>query len=251
MVKCPSCGGETESIGGGNYRCVYCFKEFSESAAVKQQSVSVRPTASEGVDVFENNVKGVLEITCKNPSGWSAGSGLLVTSNGYALTNAHVVTDGGRPCRDITVKIAGTTTKADIVALGDDRGGNGNGVDLALIKLHTVPYGAKVITIGDFSKVRIGEQVFVIGNSLGDGTCITSGIVSDKTRKVNGKTLMMTDCAINGGNSGGPIFNAQGIAIGVIVASRIKSDGTATEGMNYAIPADIVKDFSAKHGIRL
>lgn len=50
MVKCPSCGGETESIGGGNYRCVYCFKEFSESAAVKQQSVSVRPTATEGMN---------------------------------------------------------------------------------------------------------------------------------------------------------------------------------------------------------
>jgi len=67
--------------------------------------------------------------------------------------------------------------------------------------------------------------------------------VSDKRRQLSGHTLMMTDCAINGGNSGGPIFNSSGIAIGVIVSSRINRDGSATEGMNYAIPADIVLDF--------
>ena len=73
------------------------------------------------------------------------------------------------------------------------------GVDLALLKLSKMPFRAKVLEFEDFSNVRIGEPVFVIGNSLGYGTCITSGIVSDKERNVNGKMLLMTDCAVNGG----------------------------------------------------
>ena len=250
MNKCPNCSGTLESIGGGKYRCIYCFAEVSESDFVQKTSYTTH-SSSEGVDVFEKNKNGVLEIFCRFAGGGSAGSGLLVTKSGYAITNAHVVTDHGKVSSEITVNIAGERVRATIVALGDDRGGFGNGVDLALLKLSSVPYKANVIQIGDFSKVRIGEQVFVVGNSLGDGTCITSGIVSDKTRKVGGKTLMMTDCAINGGNSGGPIFNAQGIAIGVIVSSRIHADGSATEGMNYAIPANIVKDFLAKSGVRV
>ena len=250
MNKCPNCSGTLESIGGGKYRCIYCFAEVSESDFVKPASYTTK-RSSEGVDVFEKNQNGVLEIFCRFPGGMSAGSGLLINRSGYAVTNAHVVTYNSKVCSDIVVNIAGEQVRASVVALGDNQGGLGNGVDLAVIKLSSVPYRATVITLGDFSKVRIGEQVFVVGNSLGDGTCITSGIVSDKSRKVGGKTLMMTDCAINGGNSGGPIFNSQGIAIGVIVSSRIQSDGSATEGMNYAIPVNIVKDFLAKSGVRI
>lgn len=240
MIKCSVCGGNAESIGNDRYRCKYCMHEFT--AASQESNAFVEKRANGGVDVFEKNKNGVLEITCNFSNSASAGSGLLIKDTGFALTNTHVVTSGARPCTDIRVKIAGKTVKAEIVALGDDRGGAGNGVDLALIKLFSVPENAKVVELADFEQVRIGEQVFVIGNSLGDGTCITSGIVSDKRRMLEGKTLMMTDCAINGGNSGGPIFNCNGDAIGVIVSSRL-NNGAPTEGMNYAIPMDIVKLF--------
>ena len=248
-MRCKLCNGECEPIGGGKVKCLYCGSTFSEDDAVSTKSY-VENRSNEGVNVFDKNINGVLEITCKFPNAVAAGSGFLINKAGYAITNTHVVTNDSKPCNDIIVKIAGQTVRANIVVLGDDHGGNGNGVDLALIKLSSVPYNATVIELADFNQVRIGERVYVIGNSLGDGTCITSGIVSDKKRIVSGKTLMMTDCAINGGNSGGPIFNSKGVAIGVIVSSRIKSDGSATEGMNYAIPADIVKEFLNKHNSR-
>lgn len=241
----------------GFFKCKVCKSVDYSAAAPAAPAAPSSPAAptysapapsrsSGGVDVFEKNIKGILEITSQSNTGTFAGSGYLIDRNGYAITNAHVVTDNARPCHTVIVKICGQRIGARIVALGDDKGGHGSGVDLALLKLDSVPYDASPIVIGDFNKVRIGEQVYVVGNSLGDGTCITSGIVSDKRRQLAGHTLMMTDCAINGGNSGGPIFNADGIAIGTIVSSRIQRDGSATEGMNYAIPADIVLDFISK-----
>ncbi len=252
MKKCKSCGGVLRELANGDYKCRCCGQEFSAdefagdgSRQTSQRSATVS-RVNEGVNVFEKNQNGAMEITCNFITSASAGSGLLIDAEGYAVTNTHVVTGPDySPCRHITVRIAGEQVKAEVVALGDKMGGNGRGVDLALLKLARVPAGAVVIELGNFDDVRIGEQVFVIGNSLGDGTCITSGIVSDKQRVLGGHTLMMTDCAINGGNSGGPIFNALGVAIGVIVSSRVQRDGSATEGMNYAIPMNIVKDFIA------
>ena len=127
------------------------------------------------------------------------------------------------------------------ILINDVVSGRGLGDDLALIRLSGVPVQASVATFGDFNKVRNGEKVFVVGNSLGYGTCITSGIVSDRLRNVNGKMLLMTDCAINGGNSGGPMFNEKGEVIAVIVAGI---DGA--EGMNFAIPVDTVQQFLYK-----
>ena len=244
MNTCKNCGGSLVSNGSGRYRCKYCGHEFTDDdfKTAKEQAF-VKPRANEGVDVYSENVNGVLEITCTFKECISSGSGLLVSGSGFAVTNAHVVTYNYKPCENISVKIAGSVVKADIVALGDNKGGQGDGVDLALIRLRSVPFGAKPIVMENFENVKIGEQVFVIGNSLGDGTCITSGIVSDKCRVLNGHKLLMTDCAINGGNSGGPIFNSRGLAIGVIVSSRLQSDGSPTEGMNYAIPSFIVEEF--------
>ncbi|MBR2650248.1 MAG: trypsin-like peptidase domain-containing protein [Clostridia bacterium] len=251
-MKCKNCGGPIVTGADGKMKCRLCKTPYSEGAASSAApstssyappSGGAKGGSGSGVDVFDKNINGILELTCRSYRGVSAGSGLLIDREGYAITNTHVVTDQAVPCSDVTVKIAGQSVKARIIALGDNQGGHGSGVDLALIKLESVPYNATPIVIGNFDDVRIGEQVYVIGNSLGDGTCITSGIVSDKRRQLSGHTLMMTDCAINGGNSGGPIFNSSGIAIGVIVSSRINRDGSATEGMNYAIPADIVLDF--------
>ena len=258
-MKCPDCGGKAKSVAENKYHCPYCGNEFFARDPLLSQIPDLdrvvdrlttppfnsAPKKNEGVSVFEDNVSGVLEITWNpTPGILTSGSGLLINAAGYAITNAHVVArDDGTPTSSVNVKVAGETVKAHVIRLGDDKAGLGNGVDLALIKLDRVPIRAKVLSFADFADVRIGEQVFVIGNSLGDGTCITSGIVSDKERKINGHTVLMTDCAINGGNSGGPIFNSEGEVIGVICSSRIKADGSATEGMNYAIPVNIVEAF--------
>ena len=116
---------------------------------------------------------------------------------------------------------------------------------LALVLLERGPQNAFVLDFEDFKNVKTGEEVFVIGNSLDDGSCITRGIVSDRLRGIardESKKYLMTDCAINPGNSGGPIFNRKGNVIGVMVASRLK-DGADAKGMNYAIPADVTQAF--------
>ncbi len=250
-MKCIYCGAEISSSDGRNYECPYCGSSFIDQnskvapAPVESKPESSKTTSYQGANVFEDNINGVLEITWKHPLGFLvSGSGLLIDYNGYALTNAHVVcNEMGAAVKSFNALIAGKKTQGTVISLGDNEAGRGNGVDLALIKIGSLPAGAKALTFADFNEVRIGEQVFVIGNSLGDGTCITAGIVSDKQRKVNGHTVMMTDCAINGGNSGGPIFNSKGEVIGVICSKRLKADGSATEGMNYAIPINIAKDF--------
>lgn len=241
MKKCLHCGGPLTSNGNGTYTCQYCWASFSESdfaPAPAAAPAGAAKSGGDGASVFDKNINGILEITSKFSTCTSAGSGLLITKDGYAITNTHVVTNNAVPCSNITVKIAGENVGARIIALGDNQGGLGSGVDLALLKLDRVPYKATVIELGDFDKVRIGQRVYVIGNSLGYGTCITNGIVSDKLRNVNGKMLLMTDCAVNGGNSGGPMFDENGVTIGVIVSGI-----TAAEGMNFAIPISTVKDF--------
>lgn len=238
-MRCKVCNGECESIGGGKARCIFCGSIFSEESGGASLKSSVVEKRGSGASVFEENIGGILEIVWQDSKYIHSGSGFLVRSDGYAVTNAHVVTfEDGRSCGTVTVKLKGQTLRANVVALGDNKHGSGAGVDLALIKLQRVPFGAKVMQFEDFANVRIGEQVYVIGNSLGYGTCITSGVVSDKARNVNGKTLLMTDCAVNGGNSGGPIFNEKGKVIGAIVSGIDKA-----EGMNFAIPVSTIVTF--------
>ncbi len=256
-MKCIYCGAELGHSEEKNIACPYCGGSFPNEAfsggsapKANHNEKEQQVTSYQGADVYEQNINSVLEITWSPALGLVvSGSGLLIDDSGYAITNTHVVCDDDdNPVKTVNVLIAGKKTKASVIRLGDNAGGRGNGVDLALIKLQSVPEKAKTVTFANFEDVRIGEQVFVIGNSLGDGTCITAGIVSDKQRKINGHTVLMTDCAINGGNSGGPIFNSKGEVIGVICSKRMKADGSATEGMNYAIPINITKDFiDGKH----
>lgn len=243
--KCRTCGSNLLSVGNGAFRCLFCGNGYAESVSgsnVMERSEAVK--LDHGADVFENNIGGILEITWSDEQYLHSGSGFLITNNGYALTNTHVVTqEDGTSVGRVRVKMMDAETSATVVSLGDDFHGSGNGVDLALIRLDQIPRGAKVLSFADFESVRIGEKVFVIGNSLGYGTCITSGIVSDKLRNVDGHDLMMTDCAVNGGNSGGPIFNEKGLVIGVIVSGI-----TGAEGMNFAIPANTAQAFCKRSG---
>lgn len=255
MKKCKLCGGTCMSVGNGQYQCDCCGNVFAEDDFVPKTSSKKEfrnANIDLGADLFSRVINGVVEIECRGKKSAWCGSGYIISQYGYAMTNAHVAADDdGQPSANISVNICGKMIAAKVVALADDKAGHGNGVDLAIIKLNSMPQGAVVLQLADFSDVHTGERVFVLGNSLGDGTCITSGIVSDRSRVLEGKTLLMTDCAINGGNSGGPIFNADGKVIGTICSARINKDGTDTKGMNYAVPINIVEAFIKKSGIML
>ena len=263
LETCIQCGGNLK-IEGSGYKCTCCGVRYEnidelhperkynqnsynpyQSMGAMSHQVGTKATYAGveqhdcGVDVFDTNINAVLEITWSDERSLHSGSGFLISRDGYAITNTHVVTyEDGRSCERVNVRICGQNLKADVIKLGDNLHGSGNGVDLALIKLSQIPANAVVVTFEDFRNVRNGERVFVIGNSLGYGTCITSGIVSDREREVEGERLMMTDCAVNGGNSGGPIFNESGRVIGAIVSGI-----SGAEGMNFAIPADTVIGF--------
>lgn len=269
MKKCKMCGGDCTSLGGGRYECSCCGNVFSEddfisiqdkavieAAKVKaaeeararvavEQARAQAASADAGVELFEKVVGGVLEIICNDGSAAWCGSGYLLTKDGYAITNAHVVLNqkGGFPAQ-CKVRIAGETVSASVLATGTrDSKQFVTPLDLALIKLSRVPSSAVTVKFADFTKVRTGQRMFIIGNSLGDGTCITNGIVSDKCRD----GLMMHDCAQNGGNSGGPAFNAKGCVIGTNVGGRL-NNGSRAEGMNYSIPSDATINFIEKTG---
>ena len=240
MKQCSSCGGELIPIGDNKLYCSYCGNVYNQddtSKAVPMNKNEIKKYDI-GSSVFEDNIHSVLEIRWISGPMICSGSGLIISSDGYAITNTHVVTsEDGKSCGSCQINYGGKTGVADVIKLGDSNHGLGNGIDLALIKIRDAK-GLAPVRFADFESVKIGEQVYVIGNSLGYGTCITSGIVSDKRRKVDNDMLLMTDCAINGGNSGGPMFNAKGEVIAVIVSGI---DGA--EGMNFAIPADDVINF--------
>lgn len=283
MKKCKICGGMCDSIGGGRYQCECCGNTFCEDDFVNlkekvaleeartrvveeaRAKVSIEEIrakvaieeakakasgASAGADLFEKCKDGVVELTCRDKSGAWSGSGYIISNKGYMITNAHVAADeNGRPCKDIKVNVRGSIfgTNAYVVALGDNKAGHGNGVDLAILQLGFMLPGFISLPLGDSDSVRTGEDVYVIGNSLGSGTCITRGIVSDKNR--NGR--IMYDCATNPGNSGGPVLNGRGEVIGTHVAGTLARNGEKVQGMNMAIPISEVKELIKKHRIKL
>ena len=257
--KCKQCGGPCSVTKNGDYECEFCGATFSKEElmpASMRQGMAASTSHGNGADVFESNINGVLEIECQGKRSAWAGSGYIFTQSGYAITNAHVAGDeDGSPCKRMYVRVCNQEVPATVVALSDYKMGSCQGVDLAIIKLARMPVGATALAFEAPDKLRNGEPVYVIGNSLGEGTCITSGIVSDKARKGAGFDYIMTDCAINGGNSGGPIFNQQGKVIGTMTQQGRTSTGADAEGMNYAIPIKVVLQFieqvERSHRIRL
>lgn len=161
-----------------------------------------------------------------------AGSGVIVSEDGYIITNNHVIEDATQ----ITVTTTdGTSYEAKLVGRDDQ-------LDVALLKIDAS--GLTVASFGDSDAVNLGETVVAIGNPLGQlGGTVTQGIVSSLNREItiDGKamTLMQTDAAINPGNSGGGLFNDQGQLIGLVVA---KSEGEDVEGIGFAIPINSVQE---------
>lgn len=161
-----------------------------------------------------------------------AGSGVIVNSNGYIVSNYHVIEGATK----VTVTLHnGDSYSASIV-------GGDNENDIAVLKINAK--NLKTAVIGDSSTVDVGDLAIAIGNPLGQlgGTC-TQGIISALNRRltVDNRTLdlLQTDSAINPGNSGGGLFNSKGELIGIVES---KSSGTGIEGLGFAIPINTVKD---------
>ncbi len=157
----------------------------------------------------------------------SFGSGFIVSADGYILTNAHVVNQATRirvtlkDKRELAAHIVGEDATTDVAVLKVDAS------DLP------------VVAIGDANRLRVGEPVAAIGSPFGFEHSVTAGIVSAKSRNVDGLLVpfIQTDAAVNPGNSGGPLFNAAGEVVGI--NSRIWTRSGGFQGLSFAIPIDL------------
>lgn len=168
----------------------------------------------------------------------AAGTGIIVTSDGYILTNKHVVNGANK----VTVILDDGTTYEDVEVVATDPLN-----DVAYLKIKDVS-NLTAATLGDSKTINVGQQVIAIGNALGEyQNTVTSGIISGTGRSVtasdgtgsNVETLsdmIQTDAAINSGNSGGPLVNAAGEVIGINTATS-----STAENMGFAIPISSTK----------
>lgn len=230
----------------------------STTSAATTQSLSLTSTTSvgNGMDVStiaENVMPSVVAINIsaiveqQGMFGYTqqyeaegSGSGIIIGENDSELlmvTNNHVVSDA----TTVNVTFAdGESYEAQVKSTDSD-------TDLAIVvvKLSDIKESTmnqiKIATIGDSDSLKVGEQVVAIGNALGYGQSVTTGIVSakDRTNSTNTTPLIQTDAAINPGNSGGALLNMKGEVIGI---NSSKYSDTTVEGMGYAIPITAVQD---------
>ena len=166
----------------------------------------------------------------------SLGSGVIVTSDGYILTNNHVVEDSD----EINVTLS-TFEEYEATIIGRDPKS-----DVALIKIKPkkdLPFA----TFGNSDKLRVGEWVIAIGNPFGLQQTVTAGIISAKGRSINNESygnFIQTDASINPGNSGGPLFNLNGEMVGLNTAIFSRSGGNI--GIGFAIPVNMAKNVFAQ-----
>ena len=165
-----------------------------------------------------------------------SGSGFIISDDGYILTNYHVIEGVEGNGNDVQViTYDGTEYPATIIGHDEDH-------DVALLKIEATGLNAAIL--GDSDAMLVGENVYVVGNPTGElEYSMTEGIVSAKDREITaansstGRTetisVFQTTAAINGGNSGGPVYNSRGEVIGIVVAKRISTD---IEGLAFAIP---------------
>ncbi len=160
----------------------------------------------------------------------SLGTGFVLSSDGYIVTNNHVV----EGAEEVIVKTRdGKEWKAEIV-------GTDPKIDVALLKIKAK--GLKPVRLGDSDKMRVGDWVVAIGNPFGLEQTVTAGIVSAKGRVIGSgpyDDFIQTDAAINPGNSGGPLFNLRGEVVGINTAIYSRSGGN--NGIGFAIPINLAK----------
>jgi S1-C subfamily serine protease len=204
------------------------------AAAVSQDETNVIN------QIYKADGGGVAFIESQEAEGVASGSGIVLDSEGHVLTNNHVVEGASQ----ISVKLEseGQAYPATVVGAEPDS-------DLALLQVEAPAAQLHPLTLGDSSKMEVGDPVVAIGNPFDLERTVTSGIVSALQRKIqapNGVTIenvIQTDAAINPGNSGGPLINADGEVIGI--NSQIETGGSGSEGnvgIGFAIPIDTAKE---------
>ncbi len=199
---------------------------------------------------IEYNVTSMFSIFggSQSSTATASGSGIIISDDGYILTNNHVVSSNESgsyyqvsEATKVTVSLFNNETKYDATIVGTDEQ-----TDLAVIKIDAT--GLTPAEFADSDSIKVGEFAMAVGSPLGLQSTITCGVVSAVSREVtysDGKTytLIQTDAAINAGNSGGALVNSEGNVIGV---NTLKLTGNDVEGMGFAIPINSTTDITSQ-----
>lgn len=199
-------------------------------------------TSMSDAEVYAANVNSVVSINTSATStnffgqkveSASSGSGFILTSDGYIVTNHHVIADAS------SVKVTlydGKSYDATIIGSDED-------YDIAVLKINVT--GLQPVTLGDSDKLNVGDHVLAVGNPLGELTfSMSGGMVSSVNRPINVDgtpfNMIQTDTSINPGNSGGPLFDSYGEVVGIVSAKYSNYSDTSVEGLGFAIPINDV-----------
>lgn len=218
--------------------------------SVTEQVLYTNENSGTYVNAIEKALDSVVEITSQSEvtsyyffggtttsEATNLGSGVIISSDGYIVTNRHVV----KEAKKVSVSLQnGETYEAQII--GED-----SKTDLALLKIDATDLDYALLV--DSDTLKLGQEVVAIGNGLGKGTASSNGIISALNREVTidkyTMTLILTNAEINNGNSGGGLFDLNGNLVGIVNAksssSALYSNTATIEGIGYAIPANTVK----------
>ena len=217
------------------------------SAGTSGASVSTKPSGT--TDIYSLGCKQAVgittEVTTTNWFGQTSssavsGSGFVVTTDGYIVTNYHVIEAAYQRNYKVSVMFYdGKTYDATIVGVEEEN-------DVAVLKIDAT--GLTPVVVGDSESIQVGEEVYAIGNPLGElAFTMTTGHVSALDRKITTNespsaiNMFQFDAAVNSGNSGGPLYNAEGKVIGIVTA---KYSSTGVEGLSFAIPINDAIDIA-------
>ena len=240
MVGAGATGAISAAVGGG--RRAKAVIEVSDREPVEVETVAV--TGAKQLtfpELYKATINSVVSINTtittnafnQTVRSASAGSGFIITSDGYVVTNYHVINKASN------VKVTlydGMEYDAKVI-------GGDSDYDIAVLKIDAA--GLQAVTVGNSSTLQIGEDIAAIGNPLGELTfSMSEGIVScvDRAINVDGTPFNMIQitAAVNPGNSGGPLFNTYGEVVGIVSAKYSGYANTAAEGLGFAIPINDV-----------
>ena len=232
-------------VGSGTKTVVVNTQAAPEVQTAVQPQPPPLPSSFDPEAIYAKRSAGVVTIFSTFPTGEQGqGSGFVVSSKGYVLTNAHVITTAPSQPVERATRLYVEFSNGDRVdgkIVGYDLFS-----DVGLVKVDPAGHRLTSLTLGNSSNVVVGEPVAAIGSPFGNENSLSTGVVSGTRRSISSVTseyeltdAIQTDAAINHGNSGGPLLDGRGRVIGI--NAQIRSSTGGGEGVGFAVPIDTVR----------
>lgn len=236
--SCPYCGADDLILINEElqlYKCDACFSEVKLKKEVETIDVSVEDLSSSKRKMFFDKLMNkTVELHSYFDGDIIVGTGFFISSE-YILTNAHIVMrkQNSTDSFELAIQVSGNNYEKNKQFLFDVVAADSS-LDIAILKLCE----GRNEYVSFSQNIYNGQQVFAIGNSRGEGLCIVEGIISDVSRVIDSNQYFMTSAIVTNGNSGCPVFNENGLLVGMITEGSKLS-----VAMNYAIPSGILLDY--------